>query len=540
MQTSIPTLETVSWRRCLMAAAVAFALLSMPAVSQTALAQSDPLNFGNNYFVTGDYVVAGVGLRGLGGSTGYATGTINMPDLYSEPATGVPAGAQVIAAFLYWQTVESSQTTFAGQQGFFRPVYTGGPSTGYAITGTVLGNPNAPVAWSSGGCSGNSQGSKTIRTYRADVRPFLRVDSEGNVLAGNSSLPAQYEVRLADSGSNGGGAPLTLGATLVFIYRVLDLNVPLNSIVIYDGSFAPSNSSSDMTQTIEGFYQAAASPIAKLTHIVGNGQANKYENVYLDGVYLPSLYGVSSPPFPGNYNGSWDNPTWIVNNYGSAVQPGDSDATTMVAPSASNSGCVSWGAVILSTTVKDSDNDGLLDVWEQNHGYCDASLDTACAHNDSDPAWVSLPGADPDKKDIFVQMDYMCRDPNATTCDPTDVASFLPSQTALNKVESAFGGNHGIDLHLITGNAIQQTECTDDPTASPPVVCPVPSQPGVVGWKGGFVFLKNQPLNYPDENSCEQALDGPCMRRFQHGRKDSYHYALFGYALGAPSWSMGV
>ncbi len=42
-------------------------------------------------------------------------------------------------------------------------------------------------------------------------------------------------------------------------------------------------------------------------------------------------------------------------------------------PSASNSGCVSWGATILSTTVQDTDGDGLLDVWENNKGYTDAA-----------------------------------------------------------------------------------------------------------------------------------------------------------------------
>jgi hypothetical protein len=523
-----------------MVRAVALGLMSVLALAQTAMAQTDPLNFGNNFFVTGDYVVAGVGLRGLGNGSGFATGTITMPDANTVPSTGVPAGAQVVAALLYWQTVESSQTTFAGQHGFFGP-YNGVPFTGYSISGAVLGNPNAPVSWSSGGCSGNSQGSKTIRTYRADVRAFLPVDSEGNVEANGT-----YGVRLADSGSNGGGVPLTLGATLVIIYRLLDKSEPLNSVVIYDGSFAPSNTSSDMIQAIEGFYEAGVppdqkNPKAKLTEIVGNGQPNKNESVYLNyltnPVNLPSLYGNSSPPFPGYYNQSWDNPTWIVNSYGNAVQENDSSETASVMPAPTNSGCVSWGAVIFSTTVQDTDGDGLLDVWEKDGGYCDASINGGdCNHNSSDPAWVSLPDADPNKKDIYVQMDYMCRDPIATKCDPTDGSSFLPIPDDLNKVMTVFA-NHGIDLHLIPGNPIQQTECTDDPSASPPLFCPVPNQYGVVGWKGGFAFLKNQPLNYPDEDSCEKALDGPCIRRFQHGRKDSYHYALFGNQLDAPSWN---
>jgi len=56
--------------------------------------------------------------------------------------------------------------------------------------------------------------------------------------------------------------------------------------------------------------------VAKFTHIVANGQANKSQQVYLNNASqpLPSLYG-SLPPFPGIY-GSWDNPTWVLSRYG--------------------------------------------------------------------------------------------------------------------------------------------------------------------------------------------------------------------------------
>src|SRR5262249_7429796 len=212
---------------------------------------TNPLNFSNNYFVTGDYVVAGVGLPGLW-VDGYATEKISMPDANFMPAEGVPTGADIVAAFLYWETVESSQSAFAGQNGFFRPVFQSGPATGYPITGVILGNPNAPVSWSSGGCSGNAQGSKTMRVYGADVLRFLRLDAKGNVLATGT-----YEVSLADTGSNGGSAPLTLGASLIIIYRATPSPL-LTSVVIYDGAFAPSNGSSPVTQSLQGFYQAAA------------------------------------------------------------------------------------------------------------------------------------------------------------------------------------------------------------------------------------------------------------------------------------------
>src|SRR5215472_5250803 len=223
--------------------------------TQFSFAQA-PLSFFKNYFVTGDYVVGGVGLRGLGDGTGFATGTITIPDP-NTPAMFVPDGADIVTALLYWQTVEKSQSAFAGQNGFFN---------GYPITGKSLGNPNAPVSWSSGGCNGSSQGTTTMRTYRADVRPFLPI------VNGRHQGNGQFQVKLADSGSNGGGTPLTLGATLVIIYRLLSplsTTGALNAITIYDGSFAPSNGGASMSQTMMGFYQAATNSAAKLTHIVG-------------------------------------------------------------------------------------------------------------------------------------------------------------------------------------------------------------------------------------------------------------------------------
>ena len=520
-------------------------LLLMLGFAQTGYTQATPpLNFSNNYFVTGDYVVAGVGLRGLG-VNGYATRQFSMPDANSVGSgglgTGVPAGADIVAAFLYWETVESSQTAFAGQNGFFRPVLPGGPATGYPITGVLLGNPNAPVSWSSGGCSGNAQGSKTMRTYGADVRGLLALDAKGNVLANGT-----YEVSLADSGSNGGSAPLTLGASLIIIYRAL-APLPLTSVIIYDGAFAPANGSSTVTQSLQGFYQAAASPVSKLTHIVGNGQNNKFESVSLNGKALTSLYG-KLPSFPGYYNGSWDNPTWSFSGNGNPVTANSASATTTVTPNSSNSGCVSWGAVVFSTTVQNSDNDGILDVWKQNQGYCDASVNGGVCST-TDPSWVALPGATKGKKDLFVELDYLCSIVNADgTCDTTNGYSFSPSPGTLTMMTSAFS-QKGISAHFIPGNpgysgafatgAIQEQTCTDTTDASGnPVLCPFVNQPGIVGWKSGFEFLKNQPLNYPDETSCQQALNGPCIRRFQHGRKDSHHFALFAHALGLPEWGL--
>src|SRR5258705_2561547 len=196
MQTAIRTVVRNFCGPQIHRVAAALGLVLMLGSAQTASAQtSNQLTLSNNYFVTGDYVVGGVGLRGLG-VNGVATGTIAIPDPKQPNSTSVPAGADIVAAFLYWETVEGSQVVFAGKNGFFN---------GYPISGDILGDPNAPTSWSSGGWSGSAQGSKTMRVYRADVRPYLNLDANGNIL-GNGSYP----VRLADSGSNGGGIPLTL------------------------------------------------------------------------------------------------------------------------------------------------------------------------------------------------------------------------------------------------------------------------------------------------------------------------------------------
>jgi len=491
-----------------------------------------------NYFVTGDYVVAGW-VEGAPDGSGFAPGTISIPDTKQPAQNGVPAtvptGADIIAAYLYWATVEGNQSSFAGQQAFFN---------GYAVTGTVLGNPNAPVSWSAGGCSGSAQGSKTMRTYRVDVRPYLPLDKNpASSTFGTLLASGDIPVRMADSGSNGNTPPNALGATLVIIYRVLSPTVPLNAIVLYDGAYAPNNGAQNISQTVTGFYQPLAGPAAKLTHIVANGQPNKNEQVFLNSQAqpLPSLYGAL-PPFPGVY-GSWDNPTWVLSQFG-YVNTADTSETTLVTPSATNSGCVSWGAIILSTTVQDSDGDGLLDVWETNQGYTDAPSGQ----------WVALPGASPNVKDIFVEVDYLS---NMNGSAGTYLHSHLPKQAALDAVGGAFASQH-INLHFDLGvNSLGQNIYPGDPyVISYPVpipnplptgtlppqagtggnaiaegailctdgttLCAFPGQPAV-GWKGGFEFFQNQPT----------------LGNFQPGRGQSHHYVFFGHSLGAPKsfWS---
>jgi hypothetical protein len=196
-------------------------------------------------------------------------------------------------------------------------------------------------------------------------------------------------------------------------------------------------------------------------------------------------------------------------------------ATTVVTPSTSNKGCVNWGAVIFSTTVQDSDLDGLLDVWKTTTprpGYCDAGANRGMSNQGTcrvgdviDPSWVDLPGAAPRERDLFVQLDYMCSKviknlDGTTTCDTTNGISYAPSPQALDDVTNAyFAHGHNIHVHIKTdnNNVILAKACQDNTLVSPPLYCPYPGQAGVVRWKSGFAFFKDQPLNYPDEASCE-------------------------------------
>src|SRR6266853_324227 len=243
-------------------------------------------------------------------SQGYAVGTISMGADKNPGVAGnnsVPKGAEIVAALVYWQTIEQIGGV-TGQNGFFRPVFPGGPATGYVMPGTPVPNPNGTVYWNGTGCTTGSSTPKQLVTYVAVVTAYLRQDANGNVLAGNTTTAQNYEVKLP---SQSNGAPLTLGATLVIIYRVMSPNFPLKSIIIYDGTFSPSSTSLTTTNTIQGFYQSDGTQ-SKLTYIVGNGLKNESEIVSLGGnSSLPSFYGASQPLFPGWYSGQQsDNVTW--------------------------------------------------------------------------------------------------------------------------------------------------------------------------------------------------------------------------------------
>jgi hypothetical protein len=482
-------------RRRYAVAGITLGLISMLAPPAQA---GDALNFFKNYFVTGDYAVGGVGLQGTG-VNGFATGAI--------PVSGVPANADILGAFLYWATVEHTPGSGAVGATFGYPDLN--PSLN-DISGIAkpLGT-GTPPCWSSGGATGGGGPTVQLAVYRADVLRFIPV----NPATGKRWVNRVHTVMLPDSGT-GNSTPSTEGASLVIVYRDSasygDTDMPLKSIVIYDGSYTMNQTTQTMTQTIQGFYQASSTnPAAKLTHIVGSGQLNKTERLLFNGQF------VETNPFTGGLGAAWDNPTFDV----SALVGGNSASATTVVDHAGSStfDCLSWGAIIFSTTVQDTDNDGLLDVWETS-GFTDVATG----------AFVDLPhmGANPNVKDIFVQVDYLTG---------ADGHAHLPSQKALDMVAAAFqkapvDGGAGIRIHFdvggsyqtlpadtaiipaavaLGGNAIPESStCTVSP-------CAFPTFPGTVGWKAGYRLIRDQHL--------------------AHSRKDVFHYALFAHTLGLPT-----
>ena len=446
-------------------------------VNGTLTVSPNALNFMDNYFVTGDYSAAGVDLHAVTPVSGMVTGTISI--------AGVPAGADIVNAFLYWQTAENPSSSPSGQAVF----------NGYAIIGNVLGS-DLPLM----GLSWGPLGGLVMRSYRAEVYPLLPRDPNTGIYQ-----PAgPHTVTLL--------APAQ-GASLVVIYRMLPggpgagpqpSQYPLKAVVIQDGAWLPANSSQSMTQTIQGYYDGVIFASANVT----------------------SIYSTQSG--------------WIHALNQKILESPDGSQYTDYEPTGA------WSALIFSVPVNSSDNDGLLDVWKKNGGYCDAGVNQGIC-NPGDPSWVDLTGATHGEKDLFVQMDYMCSgvvsigSNGVPVCDTsggghshlpwTMIQPTMTQNAFLTMVQQPFLAR-GINVHFVAGNAVPEETCTtDDPVDN--LFCMWPGEPGVVGWKGGLEQIKASPRN---RNLCNAG--GDCTPRFQIGKKDSYHYVLLGHSVSIPSWSI--
>ena len=89
------------------------------------------------------------------------------------------------------------------------------------------------------------------------------------------------------------------------------------------------------------------------------------------------------------------------------------------------------------------------------------------------------------------------------------------------------------------GEAINElaTVCSRAPN-NPPWVCQFSGYPGTVGWKTGFRYLRDEVLSGPPVSARPgrpvRCARETCVRRFDRNRHDTFHYALFGHAIGLP------
>ena len=498
-------------------------------------APPDALSFFKNYFLTGDYVVAGVGLRGQG-VNGIATGSIQV--------SGVPAGADIAAAFLYWQVVTKDKAPDSGSlTATFRNRPLASADGSFA---RQLGEGTSPC-WSAGGGTGSSSGVNRTYSYRADVLRLFDVDES----TGKFVVNGAHQVQLPD-----GGGATALGASLVIVFR--DETRPLSAIVLYDGAFTMDQTTQAMSQRIQGFYQPATTS-GTLSFIVGSGQENKPERLTLNGA------AIANNAIRAAAGASWDNPTFQVTS--PVTQPTVTAGIDHVGTSTFD--CLTWAAVIYKTSVADTDGDGLLDVWET----------ATAAAPVADPRGRALPpladmGANPNRKDVFMELGYMDAAGQSYGGATKPAHSHLPPHATLKLIGDAFkaapepiaihfdAGNdypagdaldaaNNAEEYLIRGAGLARggegipetaTVCQRGVTDAP-WVCQYSAYPGTVGWKTGFRFLRDEVLSVTpppgiaappaSEDAC--SLPGyTCNRRFDENRRSMFRYALFAHALGVP------
>ncbi len=459
-----------------------FVIVALLVIVHPVHAQTEQLSFLNNYFVTGDHIVRDFVPYSGQPTDGFVNGWISVPDR-NHDLEGVPDGAEVVAAFLYWQVLEptSPPSPDPGSSALFN---------GYSIAGDVVGSDQSACG----------SGTALVRSYRANVLPYLPVNANGS-----SQAATTHTVGLP---VNPNRSPSLPGASLVIVYRVLSGApwAPLKATVIYDGSWTLLSSGiGGLSQQMSGFYDALPSSgndiaEAKITATWGS--------VHYDSTNGASFVGVGYPFGHG---------TW-----GQAVPDHASTITSGTSVYVPEQQCDVFTTAVFTTRVYSGDGDGLLDAWKTNQGYNDVR----------DNSWVPLTGAQlrwqtgPPQPDIFVQYDWMLG---------ADGHSHHPPQAALDMVTQAFL-KATVHVYFVPGNAIPEDTCADDRTQPPPLLCMFPGEPGVVAWKLGLEAIKAWPTNL--NTTTNMCTGGICTPRFQPGRKDSYHYLLFGHSLGLPTWSV--
>jgi hypothetical protein len=215
--------------------------------------------------LNGDVVVSGIGLRGSG------TGNITV--------SGIPSGATVHEARLYWGTIGSHDT------------FTSPSLNGQSVNGVLIGT-----------LGDTNWGAAHNFVYRADVTSIVT----GNGTYTLSGLP--------------GSSPTSddsQGASLIVIYE--HSSSPLRTVIINDVAVVM-NSCDAHTDTITGFSTGDPLTEAQVTYIVGDGQTS-----WDDGDVTFNNSVIATNAFVGSDGDYWDTLTYDV----TALSPPDPSTTTV-------------------------------------------------------------------------------------------------------------------------------------------------------------------------------------------------------------------
>src|SRR6266566_2603678 len=544
--------------------------------------------FGYNLFIASN----GAGMRGTGqpdptlGGKSLAKATLSVQ---------IPPHAVVVSAFVYAQFLEktakpSSVVAYLRDPNLENPAlppmspppnpdpktFKNNPVLTYPATiyGKPLGVVNNAPCSSAGGSTGTSQGSGSLRIVRWDVLRYLKLD------ASNSRIPI-ITFEGSDSGSNGGGVPLIEGASLVVVYRRVDLAPgSLRSAVIFDGAATLNNDTDEIVQTINGFDQASGSPNAKIGYIAGDGQSfPELTWIGQDANNLGprpdiSFAGTSVPNGP---NGRWDDITASLSSI--EVPLNASSVTTKIGHGQGSFDCISLAVIWVGTDVIDTDEDGLLDIWETalnekpNAGFRDPALPcllnhTICQASATGNLLLDLHalGADPMHKDLFVESDFMQEftqdplnpnDPNGAKSTihshdlrmKTDVVDLIGDAFKNAPVPNPAGGT-GISLHMDLGDYkgndpyIIGTSTSVPPTEGGQSVnerwpffyctsganCVFPNQPGIIHWALGVPILQGSLVT---PTAACKADPTNCPRYFNNYRDLVFRYLFVGHDFAA-------
>jgi hypothetical protein len=547
---------------------------------------ADALSFFQNWFLPGDFVAVGIGLRSSG-INGIAAGTFTMNGVPCVTAGGqiVPANqngscpqgsspADAVAGFLYWVVEETGTNPSGNMDATF---------DGQAIVGKLLGDPGNPSCFSSGGTSG---GPAAGRVYRAEVRNKLPLVNNVRVANG------PHTITLPESGGNGNGqVRLTNGATFVAVYRIFAAGNPaivpgLRAVIAYDGAYTLNKFSPPMTQPVLGFYQATADPAAKMIPIVSNGQPDFLASITVNNSAPltpdPPSTGTSTNPFNGSAGPRWDNPTF--NNI--PVVGGAASYSTQVT-TGNNQTCLTFAGLWTSINVEDPDGDSLVTKWETDGMHLNRHLNLnllsssthrwdprdpsqpatfgTCADYPSEPeSCVNLPGmggggphgTNPNRKDIFVEIDslvasghkhyvkYKAIEAVGTALRPNielhvDVGDCLHS-SSVSQCNSAYFDGAGNPKDFIVPKAYAQggEEIDEDQSTLKCVGsgCAFPQfdNISVLSWKKGFDFVKNGLLR--KQNGTVVYV---IPTHFKTIRADMVRYGIMAHAFAAFKFNAG-